>query len=237
MNNGAAKRIASLAGLDDPRAMEFWLDRFLTYDDELPPWFLGDLVNVRHHRHIPQQLRTHFRVGDGTENEPNEPAIEPGGAFTGGRPQGMLVTSLYRNANLPRVNLTMAGTGRAPPPRNATDFSVLRSNSGNTRWWQRTQATLDMGASRPFMALSFARRLGFVNDSLDTQSVGTITELSFRPGGWHQLSVYEHRTRYRGLGTQPVSVNLAGSDEDDRIVDVIFMVFDDSFLPAGALLR
>jgi hypothetical protein len=81
MNNGAAERIARLAGLDDPRAMEFWVDRFLTYDDELPPWLLADLVNVRHHRHIPQQLRTHFRVGNGTEDEPNEPAIEPGGAL------------------------------------------------------------------------------------------------------------------------------------------------------------
>jgi hypothetical protein len=168
MNNGAAERIARLAGLDDPRAMEVWVDRFLTYDDEQRPCLLGDLVNVRHHQHIPQQLRTHFRVGDGMEDEPNEPAIEPGGAFTGGRPQGMLVTSLYLNANLPRIALSMEGTGRAPPPRNATDLSVSRSTPGDTRWWQRAQATLDMGASRPFMSLSFAKRLGFVNNSLDT---------------------------------------------------------------------
>jgi hypothetical protein len=59
-----------------------------------------------------------------------------------------------------------------------------------------------------------------------------VTELSFRPGGWHQLSVYEHRTRYWGLGTLPVSVNLAAPGEDDRNVDVDFMVFDDSCLPA-----
>ena len=141
----------------------------------------------------------------------------------------MLVTSLYLNANLPRVDLTLAGNGRAPPPRNDNDLSVLRSSSG---WWQRDQATLDMGASRPYMALSFAKRLGFINDSLNAQSEGTVTELSFRPGGWHPLSVYEHRTRYWGLGTLPVSVNLAGPGEDDRIVDVVFMVFDDSCLPA-----
>ena len=82
------------------------------------------------------------------------------------------------------------------------------------------------------MSLSFAKRLGFVNDSLDTQSEGTITELSFRPVGWHQLSVYENQTRYWGLGTLPVSVNRAAPGEDDRIADVVFIVFDDSCLPA-----
>ena len=237
MNNGAAERIARLAGLDDPQAMEFWVDRCLTYDDDLPPWLLGDFVNVRHHQHIPQQLRTNFRVGDGMEDGPNEPAIEPGGAFTGGIPQGMLVTSLYLHANLPRIDLSMAGTGHAPPPRDVADSSVLGPTSGDTRWWQRAQATLDMGASRPFMSLSFAKRLGFINDSLDTQSEGTVTELSFRPGGWHRLSVYEHRTRYWGLGTLPVSIDLAAPGEDDRIADVVFMVFDDSCLPAHSSVK
>ena len=234
MNAAVAGTIARLAGMEPPRAKELWVDPFLQDDDEFPPWLLGDMVNVRQHTHIAQQLRTTFWIGDDMGDETSEPDIRPGGASTGRIHRGMRVTAFYRHANLPRVHLSLAGTGAPPPSRHP---SIIAPTASDHLWWKHAQATLDMAASRPFISLSFARSLGYVSGPLNTQAAKEIMELSFRPCGWHQLSVYEHRARYWGLGTLTIKVNMATCGHSARLAIVVFMVFDDSCLPTNSFIE
>jgi len=220
--------IARMAGLEHPRDLQRWVNHYLRSDDELEQWMLGDMVGVEHHTHLPWLLRATTSRGDSDSDSDGRGTMHQAGSL-GSEPPGKTTTTFHRSANMPRVRVGASGTGNSPPPRYPGDATVLLHDD---EWWRTAEGVIDMTASRPYMSLAFAKGLSYNRESLNTGDANEISELDLRPGGWNQMSFRPHRTRYWGLGTLTVGVCFF-RDEDMpcRVLNVEFMVFDDSTLP------
>ena len=96
-----AARIARMAGLEHPQAMQRWIARFLRNDDELEQWLLGDLVGVEHHTHLPWLLRATPSRGDSDSDSDGGDRMHQDGRGSP-VPPGMHATTFHRSANMPR---------------------------------------------------------------------------------------------------------------------------------------
>ena len=206
--------------MDYRQDMERFLDSHLQDDMELEPWLLGDLAHVQHHTHLPWQLPAgFFDYGSSSDDD-----IEPHAPSPTQLPRGMHVSTFYRNVDMPRVHVSFPGHGPVPPPRFPGHEHTLSPPPNRHQRWLHSLATVDMGASRCFMSLSFLNQLGYDASSLNAHDSGEISELNVRPGGWHELSHRDHRSRYWGLGTIDLMVSIARAGQLERPVLTTFEV-------------